>query len=507
MKAEKTKIASAKALEIAEKKINRDLQNSTSMVPALKKSRVVNWWEKFNWFVSTENYLILGARDKVQAEMLLSKYFVNGDVLINSDIDDAPVVICKNFIPGSNPIPPSTLLQAGTMCTCFSRAWEAKIVTSAFYVSFEQVLRQMNGQKLPTGGFIITGKKNYLPPAQLIYGIALLFEVDEKSSKAHYLERRPWARGGGEENLPLTQEQTDSKANENVEDEGEQVSDDDTSDKELNQSLISISLPAEAESKISESESDVEFPDTQVESLVKSSEIDLHIKDSSDTVNQMARNVADTESQPQKSPNLTKPLPRGKKGKIKKIKEKYGDQDEDVKAAMIDLLAPDKDPQPKGKKAKAKAANSIQIEERQKKWEKAKLEKQNTSKQLDKTGMGNSSIINDEAVNMDISPIDYLTGQPNDTDNILHCVPVCAPWIAMQKYKYKIKLIPGSLKRGKAAKSAEMSFLKMASSAGNSSAPEVECINAVPEADWLQTIIPKVKLLSSDFSKNGGKKR
>jgi hypothetical protein len=194
IKAEKTKIASAKALEVAEKKITMDLAKNVSVVPSVTRLRTKNWWEKFNWFVSTQNYLVVSGRDKVQTETLL-KYFREGDVLVHSDTEGAPVVICKAF-PDAPAIPLSTLIEAGTMCTCSSRAWEAKFMSSAFYVSHNQVSMVHNGQKLPIGCFNITGKKNFLPPSQLIFGMGLLFEVDELSSKRHYFDRRPWARDG-----------------------------------------------------------------------------------------------------------------------------------------------------------------------------------------------------------------------------------------------------------------------------------------------------------------------
>lgn len=41
--------------------------------------------------------------------------------------------------PAGDPIPPRTLTEAGTMAVCYSAAWEAKIVTSAWWVHHHQV--------------------------------------------------------------------------------------------------------------------------------------------------------------------------------------------------------------------------------------------------------------------------------------------------------------------------------------------------------------------------------
>ena len=45
-----------------------------------------------------------------------------------------------------------------------------------------------------------------------------------------------------------------------------------------------------------------------------------------------------------------------------------------------------------------------------------------------------------------------MIGTPTADDEILAALPVCAPWGALGRYKYKIKLQPGSVKKGKAVK-------------------------------------------------------
>ena len=51
-------------------------------------------------------------------------------------------------------------------------------------------------------------------------------------------------------------------------------------------------------------------------------------------------------------------------------------------------------------------------------------------------------------------------GNPLLIDAIVYGVPVCAPYAAMQDYKIKVKLLPGTTKRGKAAKACFQVFLK-----------------------------------------------
>jgi predicted ribosome quality control (RQC) complex YloA/Tae2 family protein len=75
------------------------------------------------------------------------------DVFVSSDVQGAANVIIKNAYDLSNPVdappgishdmpvPPLTLQQAGTMSVVYSKAWESKIVTSAWvYVYYFFVL-------------------------------------------------------------------------------------------------------------------------------------------------------------------------------------------------------------------------------------------------------------------------------------------------------------------------------------------------------------------------------
>jgi hypothetical protein len=48
-----------------------------------------------------------------------------------------------------------------------------------------------------------------------------------------------------------------------------------------------------------------------------------------------------------------------------------------------------------------------------------------------------------------LTELDSLTGCPTATDVLLYAVPVCAPYQALQGFKYRVKLTPGNAKKGK----------------------------------------------------------
>lgn len=89
------------------------------------------------------------------------------DIYVHADVHGAASCIIKN--PTENLIiPPITLLEAGRMSVCRSTAWDSKLVTSAWWVYRSQVSKTApTGEYLTAGGFIIRGKKNFLPPWKL----------------------------------------------------------------------------------------------------------------------------------------------------------------------------------------------------------------------------------------------------------------------------------------------------------------------------------------------------
>lgn len=176
VKQEKTIVAAEKALKSSEKKIEAELKAATQLVPTtILKIRKPFWFEKFLWFISSENYLVIGGRDAAQNEvflivngfmyishrkrkLLVKRYLKKDDAYVHADLYGASSVVIKNI--STDPIPETTLAQAGTMSVVQSKAWDSKIVTSAWWVSASQVSKTApSGEYLTTGSFMIRGKK------------------------------------------------------------------------------------------------------------------------------------------------------------------------------------------------------------------------------------------------------------------------------------------------------------------------------------------------------------
>lgn len=183
------------------------------------------------------------------------------DIYVHAEIQGASSVVVRNPIGGD--VPPKTLLEAGTMAISYSVAWDAKVVTNAYWVRSDQVSKTApTGEYLGTGSFMIRGKKNFLPSCHLIMGLSLLFKLEDSFIEKHRGERK--VRSFEEE-----QEHAENKmkamnlAVENLEDiaEVEVELDEDNDDNEEEEYKCD-------ETKKEPGKSDIqlvtEFPDTQV---------------------------------------------------------------------------------------------------------------------------------------------------------------------------------------------------------------------------------------------------
>ena len=124
VKEKKTIDSGGIALKSAEKKTKQALKEMAK-ISNIIKARKVYWFEKFFWFISSENFLVIGGRDAQQNELLVKRYMKPVDVYVHADLHGASTVVVKNS--GTGPIPPKTLNEAGAFAVSFSAAWDSKV--------------------------------------------------------------------------------------------------------------------------------------------------------------------------------------------------------------------------------------------------------------------------------------------------------------------------------------------------------------------------------------------
>ena len=85
------------------------------------------WFERFYWFITSENYLVLSGRDQQQNELLVKKYLNKDDLYMHADYHGASSTVVKNHNPKYK-VPFCSLQEAAIAAICRSKAWDAKVL-------------------------------------------------------------------------------------------------------------------------------------------------------------------------------------------------------------------------------------------------------------------------------------------------------------------------------------------------------------------------------------------
>ncbi|KAL2829842.1 telomere recombination-domain-containing protein [Aspergillus pseudoustus] len=473
VKAERTTQSSAKALKSHERKVKDDLKrNLKQEKQVLRPSRNPFWFEKFLFFVSSEGYLVLGGRDAMQSEILYRRYLRKGDVFIHADLEGATPIIVKNRggAPSSS-ISPSTLSQAGNLCLATSTAWDSKAIMSAYWADASQVSKTSEaGDLLPVGEFLIKGEKNFLAPSQLVLGFAVMWQVSKESLPNHKIY-------GYEASASAEQPGEASQAVEESKEEEDDDDDDDesvvreptpgTGDQGAHKGVEDSSQndgPKDEQPTLDDTESvtSSQAPGKRQLSarerrlLRQGKPLDTPTPKSEEV---SGRSTPATNGAPSKSTETKSAPPpvRGRKGKSKKAASKYADQDEEERELALRLLGANS---VKAKKAAAEAEAKAKREkeaEEQKKRRKVQHERaaQAEKKRQALFEEGGADDYDEETAAAEAADLEWLpalVGTPHPDDEILAAIPVCAPWSSLGRYKYRVKLQPGAVKKGKAVK-------------------------------------------------------
>jgi predicted ribosome quality control (RQC) complex YloA/Tae2 family protein len=464
-KEQKTIDASGKALKSAEKKTQQTLKE-VRIQTTITKARKVYWFEKFYWFISSENYLIIGGRDQQQNELIVKRYLRSNDIYVHAEIQGASSVVIKN--PTSQPIPPKTMSEAGTMAISYSVAWDAKVATNAYWVYSDQVSKTApTGEYLSTGSFMIRGKKNFLPPCNLILGLSFLFKLEESSIERHKGERRVRRFDDDASSIAATDLESINEEEivvESDEEDGTKVEEADENKIPDAQTVAVETGTVKTENSDEEEEEDnSQFPDTHIKVEHSTGEVDikfdpkisvsqheemtlveaapLKVKKYEKKLKPQKKQPSQPQQQDTRSTDEKNQNPkRGQKGKMKKIKEKYRDQDDEERDLRMRVL---------------KSSGTLDSN----KTNESNQESEKTVKRPE-SKKPNQKLKNDEEIEEapaadEVDMIDSLTGSPVEEDELLFAgnsfiffviflyiinsriisVPVVAPYQSLQNYK------------------------------------------------------------------------
>lgn len=548
IKEEKTQQQATKALKSTEQKIAEDLKKGLKQEKALLQPiRKQLWFEKFLWFISSDGYLVLGGKDPQQSEILYRRYMRKGDIYCHADIRGATNLVIKNNpnTPDA-PIPPATLSQAGSLSVCSSEAWDSKAGMGAWWVNADQVSKSAStGEIMPAGNFIIQGKKNYLPPTQLLLGLGFVFRISEQSKSSHLKHRVQdehsitAAEGAtaGDDELENAEEVDDSdvsddefsenpsshdkRANplqgsgnedEAIDDTADELSTVNISDQPTNEGATVSSVDA-PEDKQAEGDDEADGDDEEhgsEEDEVAPSEPATEASEAPSRISSHSTKTSETTKKGTQR--------RGQKAKAKKIAQKYKDQDEEDRITAEALIGATAGRQRAEAEAAAKAQRQAEMEamkERRRAQHERKQKEVAEQEEIRRAMMNEGLDVLEPDEAEKATNLDTLVGTPLAGDEILEVIPVCAPWNALVRFKYKAKMQPGSVKKGKAVKevldrlktdSARKGVIDEAARDKEKMWPrEIELIKALKPEEIVNTIpVSKVRVMLAGAS--GGEK-
>lgn len=487
-KTSRTQTHAEAAIKSAERKAHQDMQKF-DLKQTIRRVRQNWWFEKYIWFISSENYLVISGHDAIQTEQLFLKHVAPNDAFVQADVAGARTCFVRN--PSGGEVPPATLREAGTLALCHSSAWDKQIVISAWWVPLDQVTRGMppEGDHHLIDDFYISGRRNFMPPLHLEMGMTVLFQVSEQSCqerhkgerKSRYLE----AMANQDEKEELVEIEADEKENGDAAEHGE-------IHEENEESASGEQAEAEQEAEANESEMEpIEPKETDAKDADAAKEVDKggkvrlsraerrrQRKDGEDQADCVEVDTSKAKpGKTAKGPSQA-PLPRGQRSKAKKIKEKYADQDEEERELRLALLGSrvtkraggvegsetpasggtggTEFPPPaqagtgatgdeEAKDLKGNAADRSSVDHRKRQPAPNKREGEVLKAGCDADGGS-----------VDACPppqLDLLTGHPQPEDEVLCAIPMVAPYCSLGgPYHLRIKLTPGSQRKGQAAR-------------------------------------------------------
>jgi predicted ribosome quality control (RQC) complex YloA/Tae2 family protein len=213
-KAKRKAFGAEKALQETQAKLDQEKAQNEDILnykPKLLRKPPQKWYEKFRWFISSDDFIVVGGRDASTNELLVKKHMRGQDLFFHTTTRGAPVCIVQN--PNNLPVPETTLRETANFDASYSAAWKNGWGNAdIYYVYPDQVSKSpKSGEYLPKGSFYVTGKKNMLPKPYLELAIGV--ELVSVSSPTQDSIEQPLNNGTDEICEESDQEMVDANEN------------------------------------------------------------------------------------------------------------------------------------------------------------------------------------------------------------------------------------------------------------------------------------------------------
>ena len=125
------------------------------------------WFDRFRWFYTSDQVLVIGGRDAGQNEELIRKYLEGGDTFVHADVHGASVVVVKGKTKDMD--------EVARFAAAYSGAWRAGFASADVYAARpDQVSKTAeSGEYLSRGSFVVRGERQWFHdvPLEVVIGL------------------------------------------------------------------------------------------------------------------------------------------------------------------------------------------------------------------------------------------------------------------------------------------------------------------------------------------------
>ncbi|WP_135828511.1 ribosome rescue protein RqcH [Halorussus halobius] len=150
--------------------------------PSIPIRKQEQWYERFRWFRTSDDFLVIGGRDADQNEELVQKYLDGDDLFFHAQAHGGPVTILKTSDP-SEPsrdvdVPEASKREAAQFAVSYSSVWkDGRYAGDAYLVAPDQVSKTPeSGEYLEKGGFAIRGDRTYFRDVAVSVAVGIACE-------------------------------------------------------------------------------------------------------------------------------------------------------------------------------------------------------------------------------------------------------------------------------------------------------------------------------------------
>jgi predicted ribosome quality control (RQC) complex YloA/Tae2 family protein len=144
------------------------------------------WYERFRWFRTGEDFLVLGGRNADQNEELVKKYTEPSDRFFHAQAHGAPVTVLKATEPDEAArdveVPHGSRAEAARFAVSYSSVWkDGRFEGDVYEVDPDQVSKTPeSGEYVEKGSFVVRGDREYYRDVSVGVAVGITCEPDTR---------------------------------------------------------------------------------------------------------------------------------------------------------------------------------------------------------------------------------------------------------------------------------------------------------------------------------------